>query len=230
MTHSRLSKLAVLILFVLVEPSSGYSETSSESRFQFDWKVVSTSNNLTVYEAKGERSGTVPIRFHTVLDYQASRVRAVLADTIRRPEWTPNMVEARVLENMGQDGKIEYLRYNFPWPFRDRTFVLLNKSSYDPSDRTLTSTTRSTDHPASTDSGKFIRALTLDGKVITRPTSDGDKTHMEAIFHTDVRGNIPGWLFHLIQRSWPKKVVKNLNRQLARDDIKIEDRWLLLDP
>lgn len=196
---------------------------------QFDWKVVSSDKILTVYEAKGERSGTVPIRFYTVLDYPASRVRAVLADTIRRPEWTPNMVEARVLENMGQDGKMEYLRYNFPWPFADRTFVLLNKSSYDPTDRTLTSTTHSTNHPDAPDSDRYIRALTLAGKVITRPTAAGDKTQMEAIFHTDVRGNIPGWLFSLIQRSWPRKVVKNLNRHLARDDIRVEDRWLLLD-
>jgi hypothetical protein len=229
MIQARLAKYYLFSACLLMGLFVGDLRAQPEVNTELDWKVISSHKNITVYEATGKHAGTVPIRFHTVLDYPASRVRTILADTIRRPEWTPNMVEARILEKRGSSGKIEYLRYKFPWPFKSREFVLLNETIYDPNDKTLTSTTASTTHTDAPDSDKYIRALTLAGKVITRPTGVDNKTYMEAMFHTDMMGSIPGWLFRLIQRSWPKKVVKNLNQQLARDDIRVEDRWLLLD-
>lgn len=202
---------------------------TAESKDDFNWIVVSTDDEITVYEAKEKHSGIVPIRFNATLDYPTSRVRAVLADTKRRPEWTPNMVEARILEMTGTGVKFEYLRYKFPWPFMNRTFVLHNKNTYNPADKSLLSTTHSITHPNAPETKKHIRGHTFAGNVLSRPVQGGEKTYLEAVFLTDVRGDIPKWLFNLIQRSWPRKIIKGLNRQLARDDIKVEEKWLLLD-
>jgi len=220
------SQIFCISLFVLSMQLTCQAENLTAA---LDWKIVSSNDVITVYEGDKHDSGIVPIKFHAILDYSPSKVRTVLSDTTRRPEWVPNMVEARVVERVGVYGKVEYLRYAFPWPFLDRSYVLQTDTSYNPKNKTLFTQVKSIFHSSIPQNENYVRAHTYVGTTLTRSEASGKKTYLEAMFLTDMKGNIPKWIFNNIQQSWPKKIVDNLRQQLSRDDIEVMDKWRLLD-
>ena len=220
-----LSKMIGICLLTMGLVTHSWSVLAEEIRQDFDWKLVSNEKGLFIYSAKPEKYGIVPIRFHTVLDFPPSRVLTVLGDTERRTEWTPNLVEASIFSRVDIDHKIEYLRYHFPWPFRDRTYLIQTLNYYNSSDRSIVFKTQSVMRREVPETSQYIRADTLLGITIIRPEESGRKTYLEAIFLTDMKGNIPKWLFNEIQKSWPFKMMSGLNQQLSRNDIRINQRW-----
>ena len=219
-----LQLFCAFIIFSL--PNSVQTEAIDED---FEWHILSSNEVVTIYEGKQHASGIIPIKFHAVINYPPSRVRSVLSATKRRPEWVPNMVEARVVERVGRYGKTEYLRYAFPWPFFDRTYVLQTNTSFDPKNQTLFTQVKSIDHPNVPRNERYIRAHTYMGTTLIRPEASGQKTYLEFMFLTDMKGNIPKWIFNAIQGGWPEKIIDNLLVQLGRDDIEVFEKWKLID-
>lgn len=195
----------------------------------FEWRVITKTDTVTVYEGKKHKSGIIPIKFDAIINFPPARVRSVLSDTERRPDWVPKLVEARIIERVDQNEKTEYLRYDFPWPFFDRTIVLHSSTSFDPDTQTLYSNVRSIDHPNVSSGGNYVRAHTHMGTTLTRPGASEGQTYLEAMFLTDMKGILPMWILHSIQIKWPEKIVENLSKQLAREDIVVLERWKQID-
>lgn len=216
-------------LFTLSTLSIISSVLAEEAEYYFDWKLESDETGLVVYTAEQSRTGLVPIRFITVLDFPPSKVLTILADTDRRAEWMPNLIEASIVDRIGVDQKIELLRYHFPWPFLDRTFLIDTLNTYDFNDRLIVFKTRSVSLPEIPETGKYVRAETVIGTMVVNPRESGRKTYLEAIYLTDMKGVIPKWLINQIQKKWPRKLINALNQQLSRQDIRVQKRWVSWD-
>ena len=227
----RPNQLRVIVgwLFTLVTLIIASSVLAEEAEPYFDWKLETVENGLIIYTAEQHNTGLVPIRFITILDYPPSMVLTVLADTDRRAEWMPNLIEASIVDRIGIDQKIEFLRYHFPWPFSDRTFLIDTLNTYDFNDKRIVFETRSVSLPEIPETGKYVRAETLLGTMVVNPRDSGQKTYLEATYLTDMKGFIPKWLINQIQKKWPRKLISALNQQLSKHDIRVQERWVSWD-
>ena len=217
----------VAIIFSLIGPQQSLAADFTYPNLK--WEVAFTRKGVKVYKAeKDKKSGIVPIKFETILDYPPSRVLAVLANSKRKTQWIPHLSEAKTIKKFSDTEKYEYNVYSSPWPFDDRTFLIHLKSSIDEKKREIITELKSIELPEVPVRKDHVRGTTYYGKVIVRSTEAG-KTFLEMMFLTDFKGSIPTWIVNLVQGAWPKNMVKNINKQLEKDDIVIPKKWLAMD-
>lgn len=219
-----------LVIACLLSLFSGLAQASADFVYpDLKWEVAYSKKGVKVYKAeKDEKSGIVPIKFETIIDSPPSRVLAVLADSTRKTEWIPHLKHAHTVKKFSEMEKYEYNIYNSPWPFDDRTFLIHLKSTLNEEKREIVTELKSIDLPEVPVKKDHVRGTTYYGKVIIRNNQEG-KTYLEMMFLTDFKGNIPSWIVNLVQSSWPKKMVKNISRQLNKKDLVIPERWLEMD-
>ncbi len=196
---------------------------------KLDWEISSEKNGVTIYKAeKDEKTGIVPIKFKTILNYPPSRVLAILANAKRKKEWIPQLIYAETIKKISDMERYEYNIYNSPWPFSDRTFLIHLKSHINKEKREIITELRSVDLKEVPVKKDHVRGITYFGKVIVKNSVPG-KTYLEMTLLTDFRGSIPTWVVNLVQGTWPKKMVAKINLQLEKKDIIVPKKWLEID-
>jgi hypothetical protein len=204
--------------------------SASESELRtVKWKEISNNGVITVYTptAYNHKSGLVPIRFKTILNFDISRVLSVLADNSRKLEWVPRMTQARVLEKKSEADIVIYYKYNFPWPLADRDLIIRNLGAYDPVTKLVSVDMSSIEHlkdPALKEKDA-TRGRMIDGYSIITPLAD-NKTSVEMAILSDFGGSIPKWIINFIQKKWPYRFMGNLKKQLNQNDIKINPDFI----
>jgi len=200
----------------------------SFSADDFVWSVASNRKGVKIYQAEKHKSGLVPIKVETVLPYPPSRVLAVIADTDRKKEWVPDLKFVKAINSGNELDKIEYSIYNSPWPITDRSFLVRIKSIINEKDKSLIIKLNSVDSEKVPLNPELVRGHTYNGDVILKNDGNG-KAYFQVMFLTDFKGNIPKWIVNMVQKGWPKKMIKRLKRQIERDDIVVPKRYLYLD-
>ena len=184
---------------------------------------------MIIYKAKkDDKSGIVPIKFQTDLDYSPSRVLAVLAESSRKTEWIPKLKSARTVKLITDTQRVEYTIYNSPWPFDNRSFLIQIDSSVDYKKREIVSELHSITLPEVPVNKDLVRGSTYYGKVVVRGLGPG-KTYLEMTLLADFKGNIPTWIVNIVQGAWPKNMVKNIKKQLKKSDIIVPSIWKEMD-
>jgi hypothetical protein len=220
---NRLSSLYVLFFLAL-----SFNAFCFEAP-KFDWKVASQKKGVIIYKAeKDEKSGIIPIKFQTDLDYPPSRVLAILADSSRKIEWIPKLQSARTVKLINETKRVEHTIYNSPWPFDNREFLIQIDSYVDLKKREIISELHSINLPELPPHKDNVRGSTYYGKVVVQGREPG-KTFLEMTLLADFKGNIPTWIVNIVQGSWPKNMVKNIKKQLAKTDINVPKTWLEMD-
>ncbi len=199
----------------------------SKSLKEMDWGLVSNDEDIFIYRPKtdGHASGISPTKFHTILKENIRRVLSVLSDTKRKTQWVPSLLHAEIVEFTSRLQKIEYYRYDTPWPFKQRTFLVESSGTYDPKSMTIEVQMRSVKRKKHPQSPDYVRAVTYEGYSIIRPSQDGLGTYVEMGLINDFKGHIPHWLINRVQVKWPYRFLKNLKKQLARKDVSIFPRF-----
>lgn len=184
-----------------------------------EWKLHKKENNISVFLAKKKhKSGLVPIRAQMILNHDMEKVITVVADNTRKKEWVPSLIENYTVEQVGDYHRIDFARYNSPWPFDDRYFILELKARYDYKEEAFEFVFSSIEHPKAPKNDDWVEGTAYHGSVVIRSHGEG-KTFLDMIMITDFKGNIPAWLINFIQRKWPHKTMRNLNMQLEKDNI-----------
>lgn len=220
-------KLFLVFLFLITNCLT-WAKPQSRLR-EINWKLISDKEGIKVYSPTNylHHSGLVPIRFKTTVNYDVSRVLSVLADNGRKKEWLPNLAEVTPLEYKSDEEFIIYYRYDLPWPFQDRDFIIHNFGMVDMKNRVLQVNLLSTEHdkdPAKKTSDSIVRGKTYDGySIISFP--EDDKTEIEMAFLNDFGGLIPKWVINMIQKNWPYNFMENLKKQIAKEDIVINPKY-----
>jgi hypothetical protein len=139
------------------------------------------------------------------------------------------LVEAYIVEQKSKYERIEYARYDSPWPFLDRAFVISTGGRYNEKDKTIYIDIHSTTHKLVPENPDHVRGKTYIGSVFMRGI-DKEKTFFEITLLTDFKGDIPTWIINIVQASWPFKMFTNLKAQLEKPDIKIWPEFESYDP
>lgn len=210
-----------LLLFLMLFSNSYASELSD-----IKWKEISNHDQIQVYIPKSyeHKSGLVPIRFKAVLKHPIERVLAVLADETRKMEWVPKANEVRILSKKSHTHFTVYYRYDAPWPFSDRDFIIQNVGKYDQEKQTIFVDLKSVDHPNDPNASGTVRGTTYSGYSIIKPLNQKE-TSVEMGLLTAFGGFIPKWIINLVQKKWPYKFMDNLKNQLKKDDIIIPEHF-----
>ena len=197
-------------------------QISAQNLRQIKWVELSKKNGAIVYtpESYTHDSGLIPIRFVGVINHNIYKVLSVLTDHSRKHFWVPRLKYAKVLERPTKQNSIAYYLYETPWPIANRDFIIQNVSTFDPKTDTVNTEIRSIDHKDDPSDGSPVRAKTLDGYSIIR-SIDENHTQVEMAFLNDPGGNIPVFIINIIQKSWPTNFLRDINKELEREDIKI---------
>ncbi|MBT6447691.1 MAG: hypothetical protein HOK38_02975 [Flavobacteriaceae bacterium] len=220
-----MKKAFIILPFTLLLIQNSFSFVAPK----FDWKIASQTDGVIIYKAKkDDKSGIIPIKFQTDLNYSPSRVLAVLADSSRKTEWIPKLKSARTVKLIAETQRIEYTIYDSPWPFDNRSFLIQIDSSVDLIKREIISELHSITMPEVPLNNDLVRGTTYYGKVLVRGQEPG-KTYLEMTLLADFKGNIPTWIVNIVQGSWPKNMVKNIKRQLKKADLSVPATWKEMD-
>ena len=187
-----------------------------------NWKEISNKDGISIFKPVDYKhsSGIVPIRFKAKINENISKVLSVLSDNSRKVEWLPNAKEVKVLEQESVASATVYYRYDAPWPFNDRDFIVQNKGVLDEKNLRVYVELKSIEHSMDPKDSSRVRGIAYDGYSIIEPDGKGS-TIVEIAFLNDFGGMIPKWIINLVQRKWPYKFMKQLRSQLKKDDIKI---------
>lgn len=196
----------------------------------FKWEESTEKDGIKIFRAdRHKETGIVPIKAQTTLNYSMPKILSVLADTNRKMEWIPQLIAARIVEQKSKYERIEYARYDSPWPFYDRAFVIATKGRYDKEKNSVFIDIQSTEHPSVPLNPEHVRGKTYIGSVYMKGLSK-EKTFFEITLLTDFKGNIPTWIINMVQKKWPFKMFDNLKKQLAKKDIQVWPEFKSYDP
>jgi len=196
----------------------------------FKWELAKEKNGIKIFKApQHKETGIVPIKAQTILGHPMPRILSILATTERKKEWIPNLEEAFLVAQKSKYERVEYTRYDSPWPFNDRTFVITTKGRYNEKDNTLFIDIQSSEHPGAPLNPKYVRGRTYIGSIYMKGLTK-ETTFFEITLLTDFKGNIPAWIINIVQASWPFKMFTNLKKQLEKDDIKIWPEFQSYNP
>jgi hypothetical protein len=192
------------------------------------WEEVSKKEGITVYGPKyfDHSSGLVPIKFKATINSKIDKVLSVLADEKRKLEWLPKLKKIELLEKKSIQDFTVYYRYDAPWPFKDRDFVIKNLGTFDEEKYIVSVDLLSTKHESREPTTDAVRGSAIDGYSLIQKGNNGT-TIVEMALLTDFGGMIPKFIVNIVQKSWPYNFMKHLRLQLKKNDIIILEDFKL---
>ena len=225
-----LLKFIACLLLATIEASPLSAAAKSLDSFNpstIQWKLYHQENSIKVYQAKKNHStGLVPLKASTILKHPLEKVYSVMSDYSRRNEWVPRLKKSYQFKRIHKERYLAYSLYNSPWPFKNRSVLVDVIDTYDPNKQTITSTITSVAHPKIPHDKSDVRFETK-GTLLIKKMDGGKKTYAEITLLNDFKGNIPIWLVNFVQKRWPQKMFKNLNKQLNKKDIQLNSDFFV---
>lgn len=182
------------------------------------WKPAFEKKGIAVARADFPDSKISAFQAEAILDAPIEKVVGVIQDSKRRPEWTPNVEEAQVLERLSPTEWIEYWHFGTPIVISDRESIVQIKAEFDEVKKRLIVQFWSVDHPKAPKT-KRVRANVLRGTHVLWPTDDGKKTHFLYQAQTDLGGSVSKGLVRGFQKDYPYDLIQSLRKQTARQDV-----------
>ncbi len=183
------------------------------------WERVSSSDGITTYSKEISGAPTVAFLGEALIDAPVAKVAQVLIDTARKTEWVSDAMITRDIRQISQLERIEYNRTHAPWPIKNRDFVLRCKLELDQVQKTATVTFSSVPDPAQPETDEAVRGKVTKGSYIMKSMEGGTKTWVQVEILADPMGAVPKWAVNLVQRSWPRKTLTGIQRQVAKPDV-----------
>jgi len=152
------------------------------------------------------------------------RVASVIFDTTRATEWVSDLAESKIVKWTSKDEYVEYDRIKTPPVImKDREFVSRVKLTVDPKLKEMSFAYVPTEVPETPLQGKYVRGSLLNSGFVLRGLPGGKGTHLVGEMHCDPKGGVPKWLVNWFQKGWPSDTFKNLKKQVAKEDIRLDD-------
>ena len=166
-------------------------------------------DGVSVY-VREESNGDMSVRVTTAAGTQVQRVREVLDDAPRYPQWVHRCDEAYVVDGGGPDNYVFVSGIDMPFPFRDKQVVARIDQVLDGQGvlrRTITA------EPSAIPSSDDRDRLTVyRGEWVVSPHSGG--VTLQCTVRTDAGAGLPNWLRKDILCGGPMKTMVNLRERL----------------
>ena len=185
----------------------------------FKWQPLKEKEGVRVYRAqRHEKTGIVPIKAESVVNFSVARILTVATDTKRKTEWVPKLLHSEVVEYHSKMSRVEYGLYDSPWPFNDRDFIILAKGKILKEKREFHISIHSIKHPKKPKYKGYVRGHTYIGNVYLKELGP-NQTRVEIVLLTDFGGFIPAWIINMVQKKWPHSFFKNIRNRLADKNV-----------
>lgn len=184
------------------------------------WEFVNDDQGVKVWRRSVPGTTILAFRGETVFNAPIAKVSSVLDDTSRRMEWVHSAKVTKTVRPISQLERVEYNRTGVPWPLKDRDFVFHAAIKLDRQKQQVVVNVKSTEDPLKPEDSCCVRGEISHSTYHLTSIDGGKKTHIVIEIVVDPRGGIPNWIVNLFQKSWPRKTLLGVAKQLAKPDIK----------
>jgi len=178
-----------------------------------DWEEVKNQDGIRVYTRETTDSPILMARGICVIEASAEAVLAVLDDNSSHPRWVPFLMESQRLKAFSRTERLEYNRFEAPWPASNRDFVYRAKATPDKGNRVIVFSMKSEQSALKPEQEDTVRGTLLES-TFTLTALSPTQTQVELRFHADPNGWIPNWITNIIQRTWPYFVLQGLQSEV----------------
>jgi len=201
--------LAALFLACLAAPSLAGERPTS-------WELLGTEDGITLYKGPDDGRGTLPFRASAIFDVPLRSVVMVMVDAKRKPEWSPKLSTISVIRTVSPTAYVFQERYATPWPYEDRLFNLTGTVSSTATGRIVFNAENANDASLDIDGCTTcdVRFLEVSVREIAPRQCE-----VEFTFLGHLGGYIPDWLNNMLQKKWPRKFLRGLEKQCRKTDL-----------
>lgn len=224
----RLRALAVSLFAAFSIQSVALADTPAKAPA---WEQFDEEDGIRMFRRDVPGSNIVALRGEGFVAAPISRVTSVLIDRKRATEWIDRLVKTKMLREISETESINWNHIKTPTPLKDRDFVFKTVLSTDPTKKKVLFSYHSVSDPAAPETDDYVRGQFQEGKfeltMATRKNKDGSLTRgtiVVAEVVVDPRGSVPTFLVNMVQKSWPYKTLTALRAQVAKPDIKDDQR------
>lgn len=180
-----------------------------------DWEKISEDDGVTVYQRKGEATGTgVSFRGETVVPARIDDILHTMADNSKAHLWMPMVKTRRDLKEIGPTERIEYTHIGMPWPVTDRYFINRAKAERLANGQMRIFVQSEEKFEAAWEDKEKVLGFLYYSEFMLTPIDSGERTHMVIEINSDPRGLLPKFIVNAVQKSWPRQFFAGLTRML----------------
>ena len=176
-----------------------------------NWKPLFEKDGVKVFKGKLKGEAVIPFKALAVLSGPLEDVVSVLLDFPKKHLWSPKLKSVKTHLKTNDFHSIFSEYYQTPWPASDREFLLEAKMEIKSPNVVKLFARSSSQKKLSHPDHVLAQVNNLD-LVLTRLTAN--KTAIEFTFMGDLKGWIPVWITNLIQKRWPYKFIKGLDKRI----------------
>lgn len=186
------------------------------------WELSDEVDGIKVFKQEIEGSEVLAFKGEAVIDSPLERVATVIFDTSRAPEWVVDLAQSRLVRWINENEFIEYDHVRTP-PIimKDRDFVSRVHMTIDREKGQMKFVYGSTED-ASIPETSHIRGDLKNTTFTLTSIEGGTKTHLVGSILADPKGGVPKWIVNFFQKGWPIDTIRNLRRQAAKADVKVD--------
>ena len=197
-------RTTLVLMFLFLFMISGYSQT--------EWELKRVEDGITAYTRK--REGIKFKEYKVVMELEASldQILAIFKDFSVYTDLFPGTENIKVLHDEPEH-HITYIKFNIPFPARDRDALFDNYLSFDQKEKELKiDVTCLTDEFET--NPKLIQITFCDGKWKFKELDNGNLA-LEHTMIVDPAGKAPAWIVNAKTVDDPIKTLKSLRSRIS---------------
>ncbi|MBF0314759.1 MAG: hypothetical protein HQK50_19215 [Oligoflexia bacterium] len=187
------------------------------------WQQIYSKDGIYVFESNHGDESPMAFRGIGVLKASVYSLLTAIREVESSKEWTPNLVSKKLLKLQNHADGITYNHNRLPWPVTDRDTVMRTvltiDQSLDKNTKFINIVSKSVEMPEAPVYTDKIRGVLHSSHLIFFPLSE-DTTYVDLDAHFDPKGMIPTWVVNFVQRDWPFKFLKSLEKRAQEKPIK----------
>jgi len=102
-----------------------------------DWQLLYSEDGIDVYSRIEKATGIEEYRVATTFNCRLEVIAIILKDFANYPNWMPDCLQAKLLEQIDADNLLLYYLHNAPAPLKNRDVVLNVQTKIDPNSKIL---------------------------------------------------------------------------------------------
>ena len=197
-------KLSITLLFFFVILNIGVSQT--------DWELKKIDDGITAYTKEREGIKFKEYKVEMEMTASLSQIMAIFKDFEIYTDLFPGTEDVRVLHDEPQH-HVTYIKFNIPFPARDRDAIFDNHISFNKNEKVLKIDVKCLTEEYQTNP-KLIQIEFCDGQWIFKDLGNG-QIKVEHNLIVDPAGNAPAWIVNAKAVKDPIKTLKSLRERIV---------------
>jgi hypothetical protein len=181
-----------------------------------DWQLLYSEQGIDVYTRTEKATGIEEYRAITTLNCRLEVIAIILKDFANYPNWMPDCLQAKLLEQTDADNLLLYYLHNSPSPLKNRDVVLNIQTKIDTNLKTLFINSVNVNDNRYPPQPDAVRMAKMETYWIIEAV-DREHTHLSYRLLSDPSGWIPTSLAVQSIRPLPLKTLLGL-RQMAQSE------------